>query len=151
MPSLRLSSTLAVRFFSGLLLATLAGCCCGPVCQEGDGSIAGGGSPAGHPRVLRRGTLSPPVPAPAVASPIPRYHPLPTHPVFETQPQYPAILPVAVDPSLLAPGMGGTPTALSGSVHGVPSRPRKAVGVPPVDSETDGEPTPALLPVEPAK
>ncbi|MGI8979138.1 MAG: hypothetical protein ACR2FY_07930 [Pirellulaceae bacterium] len=125
MPSLRLSSTLASRLISGLMLAALAGCCSsGPVCQEGDGCFADHGGIAGHRPVLRRGTLSPPVPAPAVASPIPRYHPLPTHPVFETQPQYPALLPVSVDPSVIAPNM-------------LP--------------ETTGEPTPALLPGEPAK
>ncbi|MBC7852363.1 MAG: hypothetical protein IAF94_02915 [Pirellulaceae bacterium] len=125
MPSLRPLSTLAVRCYSGLVLATLAGCCCnGPVCPEGDGSFAGGGGHTGHPRVLRHGTLSPPVPAPAVASPIPRYHPLPTHPVFETQPQYLPLTPLSVDPSVIAPK---------------------------VLPEATGEPTPAPLPVEPAK
>lgn len=123
MPSPRLSSTLAVRFFSGLVLAALAGCCCDPICQPGDGALPVGHH-AGHGRVLRRGTLSPPVPEPAVASPIPRYHPLPTHPVFEPQPDYAPLLPVDHDSKLLAPSK-------------LP--------------KSTGEPTPAPLPPEPAK
>ena len=124
MPSPRLSSTLAVRFFSGLMLSALAGCCCTPVCETGDGHLSGGHGHAGHGRVLRRGTLSPPVPEPAVASPIPRYHPLPTHPVFEPQPDYLPLTPLDHDSKPLAPGK------LPQSI---------------------GEPTPAPLPPEPAK
>src|SRR6187399_3279804 len=120
MPSPQLSSMLAVRFFSGIVLSALAGCCCDPICQPGDGSLSG----HDHGRVLRRGTLPTPVPAPAVASPIPRYHPLPTHPVFEPQPDYLPPTPLDHDSKPLAPGK-------------LP--------------ELMGEPTPAPLPPEPAK
>jgi len=64
------------------------------------------------------------VPEPAVASPIPRYHPLPTHPVFEPQPDYLPLTPLDHDSKLLAPGK-------------LP--------------QSTGEPTPAPLPPEPAK
>ena len=121
MPSPRLSSMLAVRFFSGLMFSALAGCCCDPICKPGDGSLSGGHGHGGH---LRRGTLPTPVPAPAVASPIPRYHPLPTHPVFEPQPDYLPPTPLDHDSKPLAPGK-------------LP--------------ELMGEPTPAPLPPEPAK
>ena len=120
----RLSSLLAVRFFCGTLLCALAGCCCEPVCQNGDGCLSGSGGYAGHHRALRHGTLPPPVPAPAVASPIPRFHPLPTHPVFEAQASYAPLVPLAQDPELLAPGL-----------------------LPP----TEGEPTPAAIPLKAAK
>ena len=124
MPSPRLSSVLAVRIFGGILLSALAGCCCDPICQSGCGSLAGGHGHGGHGRVLRRGTLSPPVPEPAVAAPISRYHPLPTHPVFEPQPDYLPPLPLDHDPKPPVPGILPKPT---------------------------GEPTPAPLPPEPAK
>ena len=118
MPSHRLSSTLAVRLLGGILLSALAGCCCGPVGDTGNGCIPADYS-AGHGRNLRHGTLPPPVPPPAVASPIPRYHPLPTHPVFESQPTYSPLAPLTPESELLAPG---------------------------ILPESSGEPTPALLP-----
>ncbi|MCE9527845.1 MAG: hypothetical protein K8R36_17520 [Planctomycetales bacterium] len=125
----RLTSSLAARIVGGILLSALAGCCCQPVCQNGDGCLAGGMGPDGHHRVLRRGTLPPPVPAPAVASPIPRFHPLPTHPVFESQATYSPLVPVSSEPELPAHEM---------------LAPRKLPKI-------DGEPTPALLPPEPVK
>lgn len=130
-------SSLAVRLFAGGTLAALAGCCCPPMantdggCFSGDCSLASGmdagvhGGDRHHHHQLRRGTLPPPVPAPAVASPISRYHPLPTHPVFETQSYYPPLVSIPAEPRLLSPEKPAPP-------H--------------LPLESTGEPTPALLP-----
>ncbi|MFN0021839.1 MAG: hypothetical protein ACKVP0_26635 [Pirellulaceae bacterium] len=124
MPSSRLISSLAVPFCGGILLFALAGCCCDPICQQGGGCVTGNCGLASHHRPLRHGTLPPPVPSPAVASPIPRFHPLPTHPVFESQASYLPLAPLSHDGELLAP-------------HMLP--------------ESNGEPTPAMLPRESVK
>jgi hypothetical protein len=121
MPSLRPTLPLALCLLGSFVLA---GCCCPPTC--GDGSLAGGGRGHGghHGHELRKNTLRPLVPAPAVASPIPRYHPLPTHPVFEPQADYSPAVFLSHEPMLLAPEL-----------------------LPP----SRGEPTPAPLPPAPGK
>ena len=115
MHSLRRTLPLALCLLGSFVLA---GCCCPPTC--GDGSLAGGRGHVGrHGRELRKNTLRPLVPAPAVASPIPRYHPLPTHPVFEPQADYSPVVFLSHEPAPLAPQL-------------LP--------------ESKGEPTPAPLP-----
>lgn len=132
MPS-RLAMLLAVCLASFALVG--GGCCCAPACQEGSSSSSSGrsnghGPHGAHGRVLRKGTLPPLVPAPAVSSPIPRYHPLPTHPVFEPQEDYSTLVPLAHDRPL-------------------PHEPQ--LSAPELLAPTKGEPTPALLPPEPSK
>jgi hypothetical protein len=125
MPS-RLAISLAVSL-AGLALAGLGGCCCPPVCDDGSSGHLSHGGHGPHSRVLRKGTLPPLVPAPAVASPIPRYHPLPTHPVFEPQEDYSAFAPLSHDRPL-------------------PHDPQ--LSAPELLAPMKGEPTPALLPPE---
>jgi hypothetical protein len=124
MPSLRLTMPLALCLLGTFVLAGLGGCCCPPMSEDACLSGHGGGHGGHHGRVLRKNTLPPLVPAPAVAAPIPRYHPLPTHPVFEPQADYSPLASLSHDPALLAPEL--LPHA-------------------------SGEPTPAPLPPAPGK
>jgi len=111
---------LAVCLFGG-------GCCCAPMCND-CGAPGGIGTHLHHgPHALRHGTLPPPVPAPAVAAPIARYHQLPTHPVFEPQPDYPPLAPLTHERNAELPAPEELPPPKS------------------------GEPTPAPLPPEPSK